>query len=125
MTKTIELQELNKWKVGQTVVVYRPGNSNEELNKVTRITNGRNGTIYIKDMAFDLVGRERGNQDIWHRKSINPATAGDIARIKTANRRSVVCAYQWKDLRDDQIISVFKLIQSFEKAKNEGAPFIL
>lgn len=118
MSKTIELQELDKWKVGQAVVVYR-GRNDEYLSKVTRITNGRNGTIYVNDLSFDLQGWERGNQDHWNRTSISPATGEDIARIIAANRRTKVCTYRWRDLSDDQITSVFKLIQGFEKDKKK------
>lgn len=120
MSKSIELQELDKWKVGQEVIVSR-GSYNERLAKITRITSGRDGTVFVSDIAFDLLGHERGNRDnVWSRAYMYPATSEDIEKIAVKNRRAKVCSYHWDNLSDDQITYIFKLIQTFEKDKKEN-----
>jgi len=107
-----ELQELEQWKVGQKVIVH--GNSNgcfrDSIATITRITDGRGGTIYTDDYAFDLRGCERSS-DTWHSKFIEPATEEDRMRIKGEVSKSWLVGYRWPNLTGEQAIKIEALLK--------------
>jgi len=108
-----ELNELGAWKVGQRVVAGRAGA--EHLDKITRITDGRGGTIYIDTMAFDIRGRRRGEDSMWESTGIYPATDRDIKRIVVKGKRQFLYSNPWASLTDDQIIQVYDLVNKLIK----------
>jgi len=55
-----ELQELGGWKIGQECLLGGSSLNPDSIVKVTRITDGRDGTIYVGDTAFDTHGSQRG-----------------------------------------------------------------
>jgi hypothetical protein len=112
MGKAKELQELGQWKVGQIVVSHSGGTGGvERLLKITRITDGRGGTIYIEDIAFDLYGHERTSNSAWHSKSISPATEEDIKRIVLEDMRRYLQNFDWSKQSDVQVSLVYKIIK--------------
>ena len=71
MAKAKELQELGEWKVGEKVVVDR--RMREYIRPITKITDGRGGTIYVENSKYDSKGWERG-RDTWSRGMIHKLT---------------------------------------------------
>jgi len=100
-----ELQELGNWKVG--MLVYDNGNSYrpESLTRITRITDGRGGTIYVGESSFDINGSQRGS-DTWSKQRIQVATPVDLQRIKENNAIERLSRFDWKSLRGDQAVII-------------------
>jgi len=110
MDKTKQLEKLDGpngivWAVGDKVVVV--ARHSEHISTITRITNGRGGTIYVKaaredapEIAYDSKGRQRGS-DLWNHNDISPATQEDIARIKGKVARLQLSRFSWVNLPPD------------------------
>ena len=100
--KAKELTELGQWKVGQEVVLSYPAPQDRETIKtIERITDGRNGTIYVDNMAFDLHGRQR-NSNSWTFFSISVVTPDIKEGIIKKNRRIKLRQFDFKSLTFDQ-----------------------
>ena len=96
--KAKELQALGPWKVGMLVLITKGGmGSYESITPITRITDGRGGTIYTKDLSFDLSGRER-SEEKWHTAYMSTATLDDAIRIKGMNARNRLGKVKWNEL---------------------------
>lgn len=112
MTKELQQIEHNGtvWSVGSKVLVSARMNS--YLATISRITDGRGGTIYTKrsndsnyEPAYDLRGIQRGG-DCWSRANISPATQKDIDLIKG---RAAICQlgkYKWSTLSPEIAIEI-------------------
>ena len=99
--KAKELQELGQWKVGMRVLHTGSSIGGESIYTVSRITDGRGGTIYIGNDAYDIEGSSRGGST-WHHTHISPATAEDIQRIKGKVANSYLRNYDWQELTGEQ-----------------------
>ena len=113
MGKTKKLEKLEKldgpngivWMVGDKAVVV--ARHFEFIVTITRITNGRGGTIYAKaaredapEIAYDSKGRQRGS-DSWNHNDISPATQEDITRIRAKVARLQLSRFSWVNLHPD------------------------
>jgi hypothetical protein len=107
MPKAKELQELGKWKVG--MLGYDNGSSitSPSVVKITRITDGRGGTLYINsgEKTFDISGNERGGSP-WHRRHIEPATEEDLRNIQGRVIKSRLTAFNWRRLSNENAVKV-------------------
>jgi len=110
MPKAKELQELGKWKVG--MLGYDNGSSlaGPSVVKITRITDGRGGTLYINsgrlsEKTFDINGNERGGST-WHRRHIEPATEEDLLNIQGMVIKSRLTAFNWRRLSNENAVKV-------------------
>jgi hypothetical protein len=110
MPKTKNLEELGQWKVGQKVYIDKTSSFHgyEAVSPIERITDGRGGSIYVKDMNFDKNGKERGEG--YHKATIRPATEEDIIRIRGNNARSRIKHYDWSELDPAKAIEIEKLL---------------
>lgn len=109
MSKAKELQELGQWKVGQQV--YIEGSSLRCIKTISRITDGRDGTIYVNDKggigaySFDIHGWERGGNE-WRRVHIVPATEEHKKMLKAMWARTRLQAIKWSELSDDKALEI-------------------
>jgi len=105
-----QLQELGQWKVGQLVLVSSGGiNSYEGISPITKITDGREGTIIVGEMLFDVNGKER-TTDQWYGKTIRPATEEDRIRIRGKNARNRIYKVKWLELDPAKAIEIEKIL---------------
>ena len=112
MAKTQELQELGEWKVGLPVLLTKGGiGSYESITKITRITDGRGGTVYAGDLSFDIHGRGRSG-DKWHSANIQPATEEDRIRIRGMNARNRLSKIKWHELDPKKALEIETLLNS-------------
>lgn len=115
-----ELQELGEWKVGMEALMEHGGSSlsPDEIVVVSRITDGRNGTIYIKsrnpavttEYAFDTHGNQRGG-GAWSSAYIKPLTEEMRTKLQQQNRRSKLVHFKWKELpfeQSDKIVAFMR-----------------
>lgn len=101
VVKTKEIQSLegttgmNKylWTTGQQIIVYG-GMGYRKITKIDRITDGRDGTIYVGKDAFDKHGSMRGG-DIWNRSHIVPATEKEIQEIRDLQAIRKLESFNW------------------------------
>jgi hypothetical protein len=105
--KAKELQELGKWKVGQKVTLR--GNNSLSIKPITKITDGRGGTIYAGDYKFDERGRER-TSDSWHFRTITPATHEDQIELSGKIARNRLYKVEWLELDYEKAIKVEKFL---------------
>ena len=106
---TQELQELGEWTVGKRVVVEYMGTSamaGKKLAYISRITTGRDGTIYVNDTPYTKEGRSRGGNDSWGGSRIYPATAQDIQSIVVESNRNFFRNLNWDKLSDETILAL-------------------
>ena len=105
-----ELTELGQWKVGQMVLVIGSMNSGYEgIKPISRITDGRGGTIYVEDKAYDIYGGLRGG-DTWNKWNIQPATDADAIRIRGTNARRRIANFKWNDLDPAKAVEIEKIL---------------
>lgn len=104
-----ELTELGQWKVGQKVLLTTGNIRQESIVPITKITDGRGGTIYVGNMLFDIMGAQRGN-DIWYKSYIAPATEEDAMRIRGKNSRHRLSKVKWLELDPKKAIEIEKLL---------------
>ena len=114
---TEQLKELGKWKVGHKAVLQQFLGT-ESIQTITRITNGRGGTIYVSisknsDVAFDINGTERGGAN-WHPRTIQPATDEDIKQIRCNYIKFLLKQYDWSKLTEEQTINFFEYLNKSE-----------
>jgi hypothetical protein len=82
---TNPLDKLGNFVVGQDVLVTTT--YEEYLSAITRITDGRGGTIYVKkpksgvEQAYNQHGNSRGG-DGWHTSTIRVPTQEDLNNLK-------------------------------------------
>ena len=108
--KTKNLTEIGQWKVGQPVLVQMGGASRREsIAPISKITDGRGGTIYVGEQLFDTDGHQR-TSDSWNRAFIQPATEADVIRIKGKNARFRIANYDWQNLDPSKAIEIEKLL---------------
>jgi hypothetical protein len=127
--KAKELQELGQWKVGQLVALFHHG-SITGLRKITRITDGRKGTIYVSnktnivgeiyETAYDSNGNLR-TPDRWSNCSISPATEAHIKTIKISKAYNFLQSFNWQTLSPDQAIQIAETIKGFTKPLDKPA----
>jgi len=109
MAKAKELQELGDFKVGQQVYcVSRASTAN--ISVIDRITDGRNGTIYVNGISYDAKGHQRG--DIWSTGTITPATEEHRRSMIAKRARYRLAKYEWQKLSDDDAILIEKLLNN-------------
>jgi len=108
--KTKELTELAQWKVGEEVVLTYPApQDRQSIRTIDKITDGRGGTIYVHDMAFDIHGRQRGNNQ-GSFFLIAPMTPDTKEGILKKNRRIKLTQFNFNSLTFDQASDlVFKM----------------
>jgi hypothetical protein len=100
--KAKELTELGPWKVGQEVALSYPSPQNRDaIKSIERITDGRNGTIYVDNMAFDVHGRERTSNQ-WTFHSISVLTPEVKENIIKTNRKNKLVQFKFSSLTIDQ-----------------------
>ena len=102
-----ELQELGKWKVGQEVI----DTYNSFTGKVSRLTDGRGGTVYVAvpqtlgagtyEVAFDINGKKRGT-DTWSRSQLEVLTPDMKLGLERRGRRRKLAMFDWSGLPFDQ-----------------------
>ena len=107
MAKAKELQELGDFKVGQQV--YCESRLNTSISTIDRITDGRNGTIYVNGTSYDSKGYQRG--DIWATGTITPATEEHKRSMIAKRARYRLARYEWQKLSDDNAIAIEKLLR--------------
>jgi len=107
MAKAKELQELGDWKVGQEVYLDQT-NGFKAIKRIERITDGRNGTIYVYGYSFDKQGHQRG--DSWNRLHIVPVTDKHRLSIKGANARRRLTNVEWFKLSNEEAIQIENLL---------------
>lgn len=107
MPKAKELQELGEWKVGQEVLIRGSGLS---IRPITRITDGRGGTIYAGDNSFDKNGRQRGGDGWLYLRYITPVTEEDRIEITGKNARFRISHVEWHNLEPSKAIEIEKLL---------------
>lgn len=105
-----ELQELGQWKAGMYVIVHGGGLDNSEsIVPITKITDGREGTIYADNTLFDIQGWQRGG-NTWDRRHIAPATEEDRIRLLGKNARYRISKVKWLALDPAKAIEIEKLL---------------
>jgi len=109
--KVTQLQELDKWKVGQKVRVHSFGCMQHDCIKhIERITDGRDGTIYVDGTAYNRRGHQRG-QTGWHGSYISVASNEDIQQVRGEICRQKLKKFPWHKLSDDEAINIYKNIK--------------
>ena len=106
--KTEELTQLEGWSVGQVVAEEGRGASltSPKLVKITRITSGRGGTIYIGNQAYDKSGFSRGT-DTWGGMKISVATPEVVRAIHAKRAKAFLHSVHWDSLTDDQALTMY------------------
>lgn len=105
MSKTKNLDELGQWKVGMEV--YHDSNLRGfVVGKIVRITDGRDGTIYVTfgsdtETPYDKNGNERG-AGTWSKTYIYPLTVEKKNEIILYNRKEKLKSFKWNDLTVEQ-----------------------
>lgn len=110
-----DLQELGQWKVGNKVIVSHRGSSLQPdyTAPISRITDGRNGTVYIKvkrsleeiERAYDKNGFERGG-DVCSSSIIEPATPEKIEKLVAERTKIRLRYFDWNKLTDTQALQL-------------------
>lgn len=117
MAKAKELDRLEvndelTWEVGQKVVVDR--RMIESIRTISRITDGRDGTIYVKEgnseTAFDRFGNQRG-ADTWSRARMDPATESDVKRVKGKVARHQLARFDWVNMDPNKAMEIRDLLR--------------
>ena len=95
------------WTVGDKVVVRT--NHNSYIAIISRITDGRGGTIYVKskngENNFDLLGNQRGT-DIWNGSIIERATQEDTKLMRGKIAISRLKNFNWASLSPELAIEI-------------------
>jgi hypothetical protein len=109
-----KLQELGKWKVGQTVCVKH--RDNVEIDIISRITDGRGGTLYLtnSEKSFDLEGLSRGktNCPVWGRYTyISEVNKQEIENIKTNSIRTSLSKINWHEVSNEKILQINEFLK--------------
>lgn len=105
MSKTKNLDELGRWKVGMDV--YHTCNLRGfVIGKVVRITDGRGGTVYVtfgnpSESAYDINGNERGC-GTWSKTYLYPLTIEKKNEIALSIRKEKLRSFKWDDLTVEQ-----------------------
>lgn len=114
----------NIWTVGGKVAVSKRG-YDTAIRTISRITDGRGGTIYIPctnmlgnvtgEDAYDLYGRGRGGGD-WDSITIRPIGEIEETEIKKkflANKlRQGLQKKGWSGVPDDIIIGIYEYLKT-------------
>lgn len=120
MSKTENLTELvnpsdkSVWHIADVVVMNN--NSGDYLGKITRITSGRDGTIYVSangstsENAYDSYGHQRSSST-WTRGNIRLASTEDIAKIYGRIRKSKLNAFDMNQLSDEDAKNIIELLR--------------
>lgn len=115
MSKANELQELGIFKVGMEV--YLNGRNYKGIKEVLRITDGRNGTIYVgrkgasDEFVFDHHGVQRAT-DTWNKIHIYPATDEHRKSLKISIAKNRLAGMNWFELDDDVAIELYEIIKA-------------
>ena len=102
-----QLTELGQWKLGQKVLISNT--ETESITSITKITDGRDGTIYVSDKKFNVNGKQR-HAEVWHKFYIEVAKEEDYIRIKGKNARYRLSKVKWLDLEPTKALEVQKLL---------------
>lgn len=120
MSKTKNLNELvnpidnSVWHVEDKVVIS--GRITDTLGQISRITSGRNGTVYVKalngnaEIAYDSEGNMRSSSS-WSVGNIRLATDEDIKSIQASIKKTKLNSFDMKELTDDDAIEIIALIR--------------
>ena len=112
MAKAKELKELGEWKVGQEVIVYGSGFAHTNtISKITRITDGRGGTIYIEKTAYDRWKHER-TSDSWYSKYIKIATESDKEEVIQESQKRKLDNFKWNTLPGSLATEIITLMRN-------------
>jgi len=127
MAKAKELQELKgtpsyrhyskgvTWTVGMEVFIQ--SDRHMSIRPISRITDGRGGTIYVGESAYDKSGRKRASGD-WHFGYISPATDKDRAIIVGKNNKAKLERFKWSSLTPEQATEIITLLTKESKSYN-------
>ena len=91
------------WEVGQKVVLST--SMGEGVATITRITDGRGGTVYVGKEMFDASGSLRGG-DTWQRRKIEPLTQEKYNEILAQNIREKLKRFNWGSLPNEIAIEI-------------------
>ena len=95
------------WTVGQKIV--ESIGENKSIKAISRITDGRGGTIYVSGTAYDASGRQRGG-DIWYGSHISPATDADYKELAGSVSKARLSRFRWGNLPDEVAVDAIKLL---------------
>ena len=110
------------WEVGQKVIYS--SQMGESIVAITRITDGRGGTVYVGKEMFDASGQARGGGS-WSTRSIHPLTEEKKNSIIGANVRAKLSGFNWNTLPDDVAKEAIALLRkSFPKMNFEKKEYI-
>lgn len=105
--------EIPNWSVGQKVIVR--GFNTERIATITRITDGRNGTVYVGDAKYDSCGHERGGNQgrysSFQKTWIKVPTVEEIQKVNIKIIRSRIMGMSMKDIPDDKILKIWEIIK--------------
>jgi hypothetical protein len=105
-----DLQELGEWKVGMEVVVNGPYNS-RKISKISKITDGRGGTVLVDDKTYDARGFGRGG-DVWTRYHIVPLTPELKMEVILEVRKSKLDNFHFNTLTPEQASEIVLFMRS-------------
>lgn len=112
MSKTKELDKLDKWEKGQTVIRFSSGlGACDSIVKIDKITDGRGGTIYVGTEKYDSNGWARGDFG-YHRPHIKIATEEDIARVRGQNASRRLARFDWTKLEPAEAYRIYELLKT-------------
>lgn len=132
-----ELQQLAKkdgsllWVVGGKVLV-ETGGGNRYIETIGRITDGRDGTIYLvprkplaegeKQESYDVGGYLRGGS-MWNRCRCTPITPEQEIAFRhefkvTAFRRRLAKA-DWTKVPDDEVEKIYTILRNYKNGAVE------
>ena len=112
MAKAKELDKLGEWYVGQKVI--EETHLSKRLTTITRITDGRGGTLYteykslgatVNINAYDKDGWMRGG-GAWSKSRIQPATPEAVKELKVQITRRKIEQISWRKIPDDTILEI-------------------
>jgi len=104
------MDDFTQLKAGDKVIVVSHfGYKTERIDTVTRLTNTQ---IVVGDYKYrrdtgDIVGG-----DCWHREYISLYTEEAAAKIRLADMRAKLFAYNWHKAPDNVVPKIYKLIKA-------------
>jgi hypothetical protein len=86
------------WTVGQKVIVY--GTQTRHVGEISRITDGRGGTIYVGEASYDINGHQRGST-LWGGSHLELSTPEALQAIRAERAKNLLSKFNWHSLPDD------------------------
>ena len=101
---TKQLQELGKFKVGDSVLIEKNTTGYKAIKKIEKITSSYGGTIFVDGNKFDQNGHQRG--EMWHGAFIRHATEEDAICIKGSNAKRRILNLKWSEVTPEQALEI-------------------